>query len=153
MNECLQIGSRCVKRVDMGKKTWTFCGTLGYIAPEIILNRGHNVSADLWSLGVLVFELLSERFVFGVLCCPASLLHIQIKIQVMTICFFFLRLPFSSSDPLKSLSAAIGGIEQIDFPKTISKSASSLIKKLCRSSNMMLYIHNAKVSWELSAVF
>ncbi|XP_075895078.1 cGMP-dependent protein kinase 1 [Nelusetta ayraudi] len=98
------IGSRCVKRVDMGKKTWTFCGTLGYIAPEIILNRGHNVSADLWSLGVLVFELLSER------------------------------LPFSNSDPLKSLSAAIGGIEQIDFPKTIGKSASSLIKKLCRSN-------------------
>lgn len=64
MNKCLQIGSRCVKRVDMGKKTWTFCGTLGYMAPEVILNRGHNVSADLWSLGVLVFELLSERYVF-----------------------------------------------------------------------------------------
>lgn len=61
VNECLQIGSRCMKRVDVGKKTWTFCGTLGYMAPEIILNRGHNVSADLWSLGVLVFELLSER--------------------------------------------------------------------------------------------
>lgn len=64
-----------------------------------------------------------------------------------------LRLPFSSSDPLKGLGAAIGGIEQIDFPKTISKSASSLIKKLCRSFSMMLSIHNAKVLWELSAVF
>lgn len=54
-----------------------------------------------------------------------------------------LRLPFSSSDPLNSLSAAIGGIEQIDFPHTISKSASSLIKKLCRYSNIHLHIHSA----------
>lgn len=66
---------------------------------------------------------------------------------------YLLSLPFSSSDPLKSIGAAIGGIEQIDFPKTISKSASSLIKKLCRSVSMMLYIHNAKVLRELSAVF
>lgn len=59
---------------------------------------------------------------------------------------YLLRLPFSSSDPLKSLGAAIGGIEQIDFPKTISKSASSLIKKLCRSFSAMPCIHNAKVA-------
>lgn len=66
---------------------------------------------------------------------------------------YLLRLPFSSSDPLKSLAAAIGGIEQMDFPKTISKTASSLIKKLCRSSSVMLYIHNANVLQGLSAVF
>lgn len=67
--------------------------------------------------------------------------------------FHLLRLPFSSSDPLKSLCAAIGGIEQIDFPKTISKSASSLIKKLCRSFSVLLCIDNEKVLQELSAVF
>lgn len=98
------LGSRCLKRVEVGKKTWTFCGTLGYMAPEIISNKGHNISADLWSLGVFVFELLSGR------------------------------LPFSGSDPLKILTATIRGIDQVDFPKTISKSASSLIKKLCRSN-------------------
>uniref|UniRef100_A0A3B4WE15 cGMP-dependent protein kinase 1-like n=1 Tax=Seriola lalandi dorsalis TaxID=1841481 RepID=A0A3B4WE15_SERLL len=91
-------------KVEVGKKTWTFCGTLGYIAPEIILNKGHSVSTDFWSLGVFLFELLSGG------------------------------LPFSGSDPLKILTATICGIDQIDFPKNISKSASSLIKKLCRSN-------------------
>lgn len=30
-----------------------------YVAPEVILNRGHDISADYWSLGVLMFELLT----------------------------------------------------------------------------------------------
>ena len=29
------------------------------MAPEVILNKGHDISADYWSLGVLMFELLT----------------------------------------------------------------------------------------------
>lgn len=29
------------------------------LAPEIILNKGHDLSADFWSLGVLMYELLT----------------------------------------------------------------------------------------------
>lgn len=32
-----------------------------YVAPEVILNRGHDISADYWSLGVLMFELLTGK--------------------------------------------------------------------------------------------
>lgn len=46
----------------------TFCGTYEYMAPEIYENEKYNGSVDVWSMGVLLYEMFHGHSPFGSKC-------------------------------------------------------------------------------------
>jgi serine/threonine protein kinase len=70
LSNILLTAEGTVKIIDFGlavqlgeltEERETLCGTPNYISPEVISNRPYGLSTDLWSLGCIMFAMLTGK--------------------------------------------------------------------------------------------
>ncbi|XP_041850671.1 ribosomal protein S6 kinase-related protein [Melanotaenia boesemani] len=50
------------RRLKRGGRAFTICGTIPYMAPEVLRGGPYNHAADWWSLGIMLFSLVMGEF-------------------------------------------------------------------------------------------
>ena len=59
------------------KKASTLIGTPYYLSPEIVMNKPYSFKSDIWSLGVLLYEMMSLKMPFDAVSLPMLTLKIM----------------------------------------------------------------------------
>ncbi|KAL3277610.1 hypothetical protein HHI36_012952 [Cryptolaemus montrouzieri] len=117
-------------------KTYSFCGTVEYMAPEVVNRKGHSFAADWWSFGVLMYEMLTGSLPFQAANRKDTMTQIlraklAMPANLSPEAQSLLRVLFKRN-PSNRLGAGPGGIEDIkkqDFFATIDFDA-LLAKKI-----------------------
>jgi len=120
-----EVGHICLTDFGLSKESVstpnaarTFCGTPEYLAPEILQGVGHGKGVDWWSLGTLIFEMLTglppfysrninhmyEKILKAELRCP-SFLPADVKSLVEGLLI---------RDPVKRLGSGEGDVKELE---------------------------------------
>lgn len=56
----------CVREIpEFDERRTTFCGTVDYIAPEVIGDKGYDEKCDVWQIAILAYELVNGNTPFA----------------------------------------------------------------------------------------
>jgi len=97
------------RKLDVGERAFTFCGTPGYVAPEIVLSKGYGYAVDWWALGVLTFVIITSQQPFS-----------------------FSKDPLNKEDPMVVMRRIVDMSFSVEYPPYASETVCHFISQLLR---------------------